>query len=122
MIQDDPLVDLWETKEKLSLQFASARKLVAEADRIAREEPLPPAGKSRKMIEGFPCGQSVADDDEVMMELHRVKEKLAAEYLGGKRSFAAPDAAGNPKKPSSTRRKKTAPFRSLKGKTKPLDK
>ena len=61
---DDPLAELWLVKEELSSRFATARELVAEADRIAREEPLPPAGKSRKLIEGFPLGLSVADNDE----------------------------------------------------------
>jgi hypothetical protein len=82
MRHNDPLSELWQIKEKISVQFSTARELVAEADRIAKEEPLPPPGRTRKMIADFPRGQSVADDDEITRELRQVREKLLEEAGG----------------------------------------
>jgi len=79
---DDPLSELWQIKEKLSTRFSTARELAAEADRIAKEAPLPPPGKTRKMIADFPRGQSVADDDEIMRELRQTRAKLLEESGG----------------------------------------
>lgn len=76
----DPLEELWAIKERLSEQFPTAGALAAEAARIAREEPLPAPGKNRKLIPGFPRGQSVADADPIMEEVYRIKEQLAREF------------------------------------------
>ncbi len=80
-MKDDPtLAELWRIKEEISTQFASARQVTAVVNKFAKTSPLPPAGKARKMIEGFPRDQSVADEDEIMMELQAVKEAIADEY------------------------------------------
>ena len=123
MIEDEALEELWWIKETISRRHDSIHEIAVEARRIARAEPLPVPGKQRKMIEGFPRGQSVGDTDPIMEELYKAKEALAkrfdydihrlAEYLRREGSKSNRTPVRKPVK----KRPQASSFRSTKRKT-----
>jgi hypothetical protein len=61
MCKDPALEELWRIKEKMAAKYGNAHKLGAAVRRYVKRHPFPPPGPHRKMIPGFPCGQSVAN-------------------------------------------------------------
>jgi hypothetical protein len=110
MIVDQMMSEIYLVKEKLSEQFRSVHDLAEAARKLTKSAPLPLPGPSRKMIDGFPRGQSVADDDEILRDLREVKEKLSLESLNQ-----------HPHKPSKSKRGSKPRFRTAKSELKHRD-
>ena len=81
MMASPLMSEIYRMKDELAGRFKTIYDLAEAARRLGMSDPLPPPGRSRKMIEGFPRGQSVCDDDETMREMHQIKEKLSLEDL-----------------------------------------
>jgi hypothetical protein len=77
---DEALDELWRVKESLAARFGSLHELAKEARRVAKAEPLPAPGKHRKLLEGFPPGQSVGDSDPILDEVWQAKEAFAKRF------------------------------------------
>ena len=121
MMDDELLTELFQIKEELAVKYGSAYELTAAAHKYAQEHPLPPAGSHRKMIDGFPRGQSVGDDDEMMKELREIREKMWADAGGDMTKFLAscrqPALAKRPQRPKAIKKpRKPGSFRTPKAK------
>jgi hypothetical protein len=115
MIEDPNLSELWKTKDKIAAQFSTVKEFAEAVHHLAATRPMPPAGPTRKMIEGFPRGQSVADDDEIMLELRAIRAKMLADHGGDiKKLFASFRTEPEKPAPQKTSRKKISSFRSAK--------
>ena len=115
MPDDEVMDELYRIKEELSLKYKSAHDLGAAVHQYCVEHPLRPAGPHRKMIDGFPRGQSVADEDEIMRELYQAKEQIAAKFGNDIHKMAEAYRASDRKQkatgPKPQKRKPSAPFR-----------
>ena len=125
MSELDPLKDILDAKPQLAESCGyDLAKLAKAAQKFSRGASIIRPTAPRKMLPDHPVGRSVADDDETLRELRKVREKLWKEAGGdvhklAERARQAAASAGPRRK--SVRRKPASgkpnrnPFRSDRG-------
>ncbi|HUO09786.1 MAG TPA: hypothetical protein VM008_15890 [Phycisphaerae bacterium] len=98
MITSPLMAEIYRVKDELGERFKTVRDLAEAVRKLEISDPLPPPGRTRKLIEGFPRGQSIADEGELMREIYDAKEKASLECLKQNKRLA-PRCKRTPSKP-----------------------